>query len=203
MLDVDSTLINEEVIDQLALLADFGEQVAEITSRAMAGELDFATALHSRVALLRGQSTRILDEVRENLTFTEGAEELITTLKAHNWKVGLVSGGFEEIIRPLTQHLDIDFLRANHFETVDGLLTGRTEGEIVGRKEKAEALREFADGEGIDLRATVAVGDGANDLEMIRLAGLGIAFCAKPVLIKEANLSIDKRDLRLLLPYLL
>lgn len=201
MLDVDSTLIDQEVIDELAKIAGLGEQVSEITSRAMAGELDFENALRQRVRLLKGHSKEILTQVRAKITLTHGAEELISTLHSLGVKVGIVSGGFEEVIAPLAGELKLDFFRANRLAIDNGVLTGEVSGRIIGRHEKAEALRDFAKDSGVDISQTVAVGDGANDIEMIKSAGLGIAFCAKAVLRSEASVAIDVRDLRQVLDY--
>lgn len=201
MLDVDSTLIDQEVIDELAKIAGLGEQVSEITSRAMAGELDFENALRQRVRLLKGHSKEILTQVRAKITLTHGAEELISTLHSLGVKVGIVSGGFEEVIAPLADELKLDFFRANRLAIDNGVLTGEVSGRIIGRHEKAEALRDFAKDSGVDISQTVAVGDGANDIEMIKSAGLGIAFCAKAVLRSEASVAIDVRDLRQVLDY--
>ena len=201
MLDVDSTLIDQEVIDELAKIAGLGKQVSEITSRAMAGELDFENALRQRVRLLKGHSKEILTQVRAKITLTHGAEELISTLHSLGVKVGIVSGGFEEVIAPLAGELKLDFFRANRLAIDNGVLTGEVSGRIIGRDEKAEALRDFAKDSGVDISQTVAVGDGANDIEMIKSAGLGIAFCAKAVLRSEASVAIDVRDLRQVLDY--
>lgn len=201
MLDVDSTLIDQEVIDELAKIAGLGDQVSEITSRAMAGELDFENALRQRVRLLKGHSKEILTQVRAKITLTHGAEELISTLHSLGVKVGIVSGGFEEVIAPLADELKLDFFRANRLAIDNGVLTGEVSGRIIGRHEKAEALRDFAKDSGVDISQTVAVGDGANDIEMIKSAGLGIAFCAKAVLRSEASVAIDVRDLRQVLHY--
>jgi phosphoserine phosphatase len=201
MLDVDSTLIDQEVIDELAKIAGLGDQVSEITSRAMAGELDFENALRQRVRLLKGHSKEILTQVRAKITLTHGAEELISTLHSLGVKVGIVSGGFEEVIAPLADELKLDFSRANRLAIDNGVLTGEVSGRIIGRDEKAEALRDFAKDSGVDISQTVAVGDGANDIEMIKSAGLGIAFCAKAVLRSEASVAIDVRDLRQVLDY--
>ncbi|NDB08061.1 MAG: phosphoserine phosphatase SerB [Actinobacteria bacterium] len=201
MLDVDSTLIDQEVIDELAKIAGLGEQVSEITSRAMAGELDFENALRQRVRLLKGHSKEMLTQVRAKITLTHGAEELISTLHSLGVKVGIVSGGFEEVIAPLAGELKLDFFRANRLAIDNGVITGEVSGRIIGRHEKAEALRDFAKDSGVDISQTVAVGDGANDIEMIKSAGLGIAFCAKAVLRSEASVAIDVRDLRQVLDY--
>ena len=191
VLDVDSTLIQQEVIELLAEHAGVGPKVKEITDRAMNGEIDFAQALQERVELLTGLSEKIIDEVRGQITLTPGARTLIRTLKKLHHKVGIVSGGFTEVITPIAQELGIDFIAANHLEIRDGKLTGKTKGEIIDRAGKANALRQFAALADVDLADTVAIGDGANDLDMIALAGLGIAFNAKPVVRASADTSVN------------
>ncbi|NBR93370.1 MAG: phosphoserine phosphatase SerB [Actinobacteria bacterium] len=191
VLDVDSTLIQQEVIELLAEHAGVGPKVKEITDRAMNGEIDFAQALQKRVELLTGLSEKIIDEVRGQITLTPGARTLIRTLKKLHHKVGIVSGGFTEVITPIAQELGIDFIAANHLEIRDGKLTGKTKGEIIDRAGKANALRQFAALADVDLADTVAIGDGANDLDMIALAGLGIAFNAKPVVRASADTSVN------------
>jgi len=191
VLDVDSTLIQQEVIELLAEHAGVGPKVKQITDRAMNGEIDFAQALQERVELLTGLSEKIIDEVRSQITLTPGARTLIRTLKKLHHKVGIVSGGFTEVITPIAQELGIDFIAANHLEIRDGKLTGKTKGEIIDRAGKANALRQFAALADVDLVDTVAIGDGANDLDMIALAGLGIAFNAKPVLRASADTSVN------------
>ena len=191
VLDVDSTLIQQEVIELLAEHAGVGPKVKEITDRAMNGEIDFAQALQKRVELLTGLSEKIIDEVRGQITLTPGARTLIRTLKKLHHKVGIVSGGFTEVITPIAQELGIDFIAANHLEIRDGKLTGKTKGEIIDRAGKANALRQFAALADVDLADTVAIGDGANDLDMIALAGLGIAFNAKPVVRAGADTSVN------------
>ena len=191
LLDVDSTLIQQEVIDLLGARTEHKEQIIEITSRAMKGELTFDEALRARVALLKGLSAKVLDEVRAEISLSPGARTLIRTLHHLGHKVGIVSGGFSDVIAPLAQELKLDFVLANTLEIHDGYLTGNVVGEIVNRERKAIALREFAARETIDIAQTVAVGDGANDLEMLKLAGLGIAFNAKPILRDSADASIS------------
>lgn len=191
LLDVDSTLIQQEVIDLLGARTEHKEQIIEITSRAMKGELTFDEALRARVALLKGLSANVLDEVRAEISLSPGARTLIRTLHHLGHKVGIVSGGFSDVIAPLAQELKLDFVLANTLEIHDGYLTGNVVGEIVNRERKAIALREFAARETIDIAQTVAVGDGANDLEMLKLAGLGIAFNAKPILRDSADASIS------------
>lgn len=203
MMDVDSTLIDQEVIDELARIAGLGDVVSLITARAMAGELDFESALRERVRLLKGQPLSILDEVQQRITLTHGARELLSSLKSQGVKVGVVTGGFEEVILPIAEDLELDFLRGNKLGVENGSLTGEVEGRIIGRNEKAEALRDFSSSHAISLAETIAVGDGANDIEMIKSAGLGIAFCAKEVLRVQADISIEIRDLRLVLDYFL
>jgi len=191
VLDVDSTLIQQEVIELLAEHAGVGPKVKEITDRAMNGEIDFAQALQERVQLLSGLSEKIIDEVRAQIRLTPGARTLIRTLKKLHHKVGIVSGGFTEVITPIAQELGIDFIAANHLEIRDGKLTGKTKGDIIDRAGKANALRKFAALADVDLADTVAIGDGANDLDMIALAGLGIAFNAKPLVRASADTSVN------------
>ena len=191
VLDVDSTLIQQEVIELLAAHANVEAQVKEITDRAMNGELDFAQALQERVALLDGLPESVIGEVRASITLTPGARTLIRTLKKLHHKVGIVSGGFTEVITPIANELGIDFIAANHLEIVHGKLTGRVQGKIIDRAGKAQALREFAELAEVDIADTVAIGDGANDLDMIALAGLGIAFNAKPLVRESADTSVS------------
>ncbi len=190
VMDVDSTLIQDEVIELIAAHAGRAEEVAAVTARAMGGELDFAASLHERVALLAGLPVSVLDEVRRQVRLTPGARTLVRTLKRLGFTVALVSGGFIEIVRPLADLLDIDHAEANRLEVVDGRLTGRVLGAVVDRAGKAEALRRFAAAEGLALSRTIAVGDGANDLDMLDAAGLGIAFNAKPVVRAQADTSV-------------
>jgi phosphoserine phosphatase len=190
LLDMDSTLIQQEVIDLIAAKYGVGEQVAEITESAMRGELDFVTSLNARVALLTGADVAILDRVKAEITLTPGARTLIRTLHRLGHKVGVVSGGFLNVIEPLLKDLDIDFYRANTLETSGGKLTGKLTGAIIDRTAKADALREFAAKEGVALSQTIAIGDGANDLGMLEIAGLGIAFNAKPAVQAAADSSI-------------
>ena len=202
LFDVDSTLINEEVIDLIAAHANVQREVSAITERAMAGELNFEESLRARVSLLAGLPVSVLENVAEEITLTNGAPELIAQLQADGHIVSVVSGGFTDVIAPLMQKLNINQYKANQLEVIDKKLTGRVSGEIVGRATKAEFLREIANNEKIDLTQTIAIGDGANDLDMISAAGIGIAFCAKQVLQDAADVSINKRDLRLVLKYL-
>ncbi|MBK5248191.1 MAG: phosphoserine phosphatase SerB [Actinomycetales bacterium] len=190
VMDVDSTFITTEQIELLAARAGSGPLVVEITERAMRGELDFAASLTERVATLAGLPVGVLDEVRAEITLTPGARELLEALAERGWPVALVSGGFHEIVDPLAAPLGITRVRANRLQTADGVLTGVVDGPIVDRAAKATFLREFAAADGIDLADTVAIGDGANDLDMIAVAGLGIAFNAKPVVAAQADVAL-------------
>ena len=191
LLDMDSTLIQQEVIDLLADKCGVGEKVAAITESAMRGELDFAQSLTARVKLLAEADAEILETVKAGITLTPGARTLIRTLHKLGHKVGVVSGGFLDVIEPLLQELQIDFYRANRLEIADGKLTGNLLGSIVDKKAKADALRDFAASENVNLAQTIAIGDGANDLGMLEIAGLGIAFNAKPAVRAAANSSIN------------
>jgi phosphoserine phosphatase len=195
VMDVDSTLIQEEVIDLLAARAGCADEVAKITESAMRGELDFAASLRERAALLAGLDASVLDAVRASLRLTPGARTLIRTLKRLGYKCGIVSGGFTAVIEPLAASLGIDYVAANTLEVADGKLTGRVLDPIIDREGKTEALSRFARTAGVPLSQTVAVGDGANDLGMIAAAGLGIAFNAKPMV-------RDAADTALSVPYL-
>ena len=191
VMDVDSTLIQDEVIELLARHAGREAEVAAVTERAMAGELDFAASLHARVATLAGLDVSVLEEVRASVRLTPGARTLVRTLKRLGFTVALVSGGFIEIVQPIADELGIDHARANRLEVQDGRLTGRVVGAVVDREGKASALREFAADAGLPLSRTVAIGDGANDLDMLGTAGLGIAFNAKPVVREQADTSVN------------
>ena len=191
LLDMDSTLIQQEVIDLLADKCGVGDKVSAITESAMRGELDFATSLNARVKLLAGADVEILQSVKAGITLTPGARTLIRTLHKLGHKVGVVSGGFLDVIEPLLQELKIDFYRANKLEITDGKLTGNLLGAIIDKGAKADALREFAAAENVSLAQTIAIGDGANDLGMLEIAGLGIAFNAKPAVRAAANSSIN------------
>jgi phosphoserine phosphatase len=195
VMDVDSTLIQDEVIDLLADRAGCAAEVAKVTEATMRGDLDFEGSLRERVALLSGLTEDVLDDVRHALRLTPGARTLIRTLKRLGYRCGIVSGGFTQIIDPLAAQLGIDYVAANVLEIAGGKLTGRVAGPVIDRAGKAAALRRFADQAGVPLSQTVAVGDGANDLDMIAAAGLGIAFNAKPVV-------RDAADTALSLPYL-
>ena len=190
-LDMDSTFIQQEVIDLLAEKAGVGSEVSRVTEAAMRGELDFSQSLTQRTALLANAPAEIFEEVSKQIVLTPGAKTLVSTLHKLGHKVGIVSGGFLNVIEPLLKELNIDYYRANTLEVVDGKLTGRIVGEIVDRKAKADSLQEFAAAEGVPLSQTIAIGDGANDLDMINLAGLGIAFNAKPKVQELADTTIN------------
>ena len=195
-LDVDSTFIQQEAIELLAAKAGVLEQVAAITSSAMRGEIDFEESLRARVALLKDLPSSAIDQVREEITLTDGAAELVEALHAEGHSVALVSGGFLNIIEPMIKSLSIRYYRANELEIRDGVLTGGLIGSIVDRAGKATALREFAELSAVSLENTVAIGDGANDLDMMAIAGLSIAFNAKPVVAQAADLSINEPSLK-------
>ena len=189
--DMDSTLIEVEVIDELARLAGVGAEVAAITEQAMRGEIDFCESLERRVALLEGLEESVLAGVAAKLTLTEGAERLVSTLRSLGYKTAILSGGFTYFGEHLRQRLGIDYVYANELEIADGRVTGRVSGTIVDGKRKAELLREIANNEGIDMEQVISVGDGANDLPMLSIAGLGIAFRAKPLVKQNAEQSIS------------
>jgi phosphoserine phosphatase len=189
--DVDSTLIQDEVVEMLAARAGQQARVAEITAAAMAGHLDFAESLRKRVALLEGLPATVLDEVAEELRLTAGARTTVRTLKRLGFRCGVVSGGFTRIIERLVRELDLDFAAANELEVADGTVTGRVLGKVVDRRGKATALRCFAEAAGVPLAQCVAVGDGANDIDMLGAAGLGVAFNAKPALREVADAALS------------
>ena len=195
-LDVDSTFIQQEAIELLAAKAGVLEEVSRITAAAMRGELDFAQSLVARVALLQGLSDDSFVQVQQEITLTDGAAELVTLLHQKGHFVSLVSGGFTNILQPMVDAMKIDFYRANTLEVVDGKLTGKVLGAIVDRAAKADALREFATACGVDLSNTVAIGDGANDLDMMDIAGISIAFNAKPIVEAAADYAIKEPSLR-------
>ena len=199
MLDVDSTLIENEVIELIAARAGSLDVVAEITARAMHGEMDFSESLAARVATLKGLPIAELDQVRSLVTVTRGVPELIAGIHAAGAHVGVVSGGFHEILDPIAESLGLDFWRANRLGVADGRLTGQVVGSIVDAQAKADSLMEWADGLGLELSQTVAIGDGANDLKMMAVAGLSIAFDAKPVVMEQADISLTTRDLEVVL----
>lgn len=191
VMDVDSTLIQGEVIEMIADYAGCRDEVAAVTRDAMAGEQDFEASLTARVKLLAGVSIGDLDRVYEQIQYAPGARTMIRSLKRLGYRFALVSGGFTRIIERIADELDIDYFAANELEVADGRLTGRVVGRILDRAGKAEALREFAEKAGISIRNTVAIGDGANDLDMLSIAGLGIAFNAKPMVRSYANTSVN------------
>ena len=200
--DMDSTLIEAEVIDELAKVAGVGDEVSAITERAMRGEIDFSESFRKRVALLCGLNESALRRVADELKITEGAEHLISTLRALGFKTAILSGGFTYFARHLQERLGMDHVYANELDIDDGIVTGKVSGTIVDGARKAELLRQLAREEGIDLQQVIAVGDGANDLPMLSIAGLGIAFRAKPLVKKTAEQSISTLGLDAIL-YLL
>jgi phosphoserine phosphatase len=189
--DMDSTLIQAEVIDELAKKMGKGSEVSKITEEAMRGDLNFTQSLKKRVALLKGLDESVMKEIAENLPLTEGAERLFKTLKKYGFKTAILSGGFNYFGRYLQSKLSIDYMFANELEIKNGKLTGNTVGDVVDGSMKAEMLKKIAFKEDIHLEQTVAVGDGSNDLPMINSAGLGIAFHAKPLVKKNAKHSIS------------
>ena len=191
VMDVDSTLIQGEVIEMIAAHAGCEAEVAEITARAMAGELDFEESLRSRVALLKGVPAEAIDQVYEAITLAPGARTLVRILRRLGYRFAIVSGGFSQITDRLAADLGIHYSRANELEIVDGVLTGRIVGDVVDRAGKARALREFAADIGVSEGATIAIGDGANDLDMLNAAGLGIAYNAKAVVRDAADASVN------------
>ena len=195
MLDMDSTLIEQEVINLLGQAAGKSSEIEAITDKAMAGDLDFKAALIERVSLLKGLDHNILSQVRDQISLTKGAKKLVDELHQQGHKVGVVSGGFIEVIEPILKSLEIDFYRANKLKIQDGVLTGEIDGPLIDSHAKRMALEEFADQEQVQLEQTVAIGDGANDLEMIKAAGLGIAFNAKPKVAAAADTTISNQDL--------
>ena len=191
VMDVDSTLIQQEVIELLGAKAGVQNEITKITESAMRGELDFEASLRARVSLLSGLPESALKEVQSQITFTPGARTLVRTLNRLGHHIALVSGGFEPVIAPLVAELGIDHMRANNLEIRDGKLTGELIGPIIDRAGKATALKEFAAEHNIELDQTIAIGDGANDLDMIAIAGLGIAFNAKPAVRAAADSSVS------------
>ncbi len=191
VMDVDSTLIQDEVIELLAEEAGCLPEVRAVTERAMAGELDFEASLTERVAKLAGTPVEVLDRVRERVTLTPGARTFVRTLHRLGYTVALVSGGFEAVVAPIAAQLGIPRAVANHLEVADGRLTGHVQGRVLDRPGKAQVLRDIAAQEGVPLEQTVAIGDGANDLDMLAIAGLGIAFNAKPVVRAQADTAVS------------
>ena len=193
--DVDSTLIEDEVIELLADVAGKRAEVAAVTERAMAGELDFAESLIERVKTLAGLPESVFADVQQRITITTGAKQLIDAVHASGGKVGAVSGGFNQLLAPLASILKLDFARANQLEVVDGFLTGKVLGAIIDRQAKADALLEWATATSTPIENTVAVGDGANDLSMMAVAGLGVGFNCKPIVREHADFILEGHDL--------
>lgn len=193
--DMDSTLIDAEVIDELAKEAGVGDQVIEITEQAMRGDIDFDESFRRRVALLKGLDESVLERIADRLKLTEGAEKLLSNLNSLGYKTAILSGGFTYFARFLQKKLNIDYVHANELDIVDGKVTGEVVGTIVNGQRKAELLKEIADREGIVLDQVIAVGDGANDLPMLSVAGLGVAFRAKPLVRESAKHAISNLGL--------
>mgnify|MGYP003341660274 FL=1 len=191
LFDMDSTIINEEIIDELAALAGKKSEVSRITERAMRGQLDFRTALRERVALLQGLKEESLSSVGSNVTFSNGAEETIKKMKVFGMKVGVVSGGFHEVIDPILSDLNLDLISANSLEVREGVLTGNLIGPIIDAEGKKNTLLSFANKYSIPLNETIAIGDGANDIGMIQAAGLGVSYRGKDVLNAHAALVLN------------
>lgn len=202
VLDVDSTLIENEIIDMLAEHAGTLDIVSDITKRAMRGELDFEESLRQRVATLVGLSTDCFAQVAKNITLTQGAEDLVKTVQQTGSVVGIISGGFHEVVDTVAASLGVALTRANRLETRDGKLTGRLFGAVVDAREKAETLKKWANTHEISRYRSIAVGDGSNDIEMFEAAGLSLAFAAQENVRAAANISLPIRDLRQLLPIL-
>jgi phosphoserine phosphatase len=196
VLDVDSTFIRQEAIELLAAKAGVLDQVSLITESAMRGELDFEQSLRARVALLKGLPESLINQVQKEIILTDGAEDLVATLHSKGHSVALVSGGFIDIIEPMIRALSIKYYKANKLEIAGGLLTGDLVGQIIDRAAKATALYEFASASGVAIENTVAIGDGANDLDMMAAAGVSIAFNAKPIVVAAADLAITEPSLR-------
>ena len=199
-MDVDGTLILEEVIDLLGREADREAEIAQLTSRAMRGELDFETSLRERVALLKGLPDSVFDTVFKSIHLSPNAQEFISILQKNGILVGLVSGGFTPIVERLAKSLDIAYFSANQLEVKEGFLTGKLVGQIISPQVKKETLEKWKEKLKLPRERTVAIGDGANDLLMLKSSGLGIAFCAKEVLRKEIPHHVDKRDFLEVLP---
>jgi len=194
-LDVDSTFIQQEAIELLAAKAGVLDQVSAITQSAMRGELDFEQSLRTRVGLLKGLPESAITTVQNEIRLTDGAPDLVNTLHAKGHSVALVSGGFINIIKPMIESLSIKHYKANNLEIVGGVLTGELVGPIIDRAAKGAALLEFAEVCGVEIENTVAIGDGANDLDMMALAGLSIAFNAKPIVVQAADFAINEPSL--------
>ena len=202
LFDVDSTLIEQEVIDLLAKRTPYADRVSDITRRAMAGELDFDSALQERVSLLRDLPESVFDEVLNEISFSPGALELVSFLKEQGAVVGAVSGGFLNVLERLFENLPLDYLKANSLEVADGVLTGRTLGPIINRRAKAEALAQFAGFFGVPISETIAIGDGSNDIDMVSLAGLGVSYRGKDILNSAADIVITDKGLDALITFL-
>lgn len=195
VLDVDGTLIEEEVIDLLGKEADCEEEVALLTAQAMKGELDFESSLIKRVSLLKGLSIEVFDKIYHELHLSKNAEQFIETLQENQIEVGLVSGGFTTIVERLAKDLGISLFAANQLEIRDGCLTGNLVGQVISREVKEETLVRWANELEVPIERTIVIGDGANDLKMLKKSGTGIAFCAKDIVKKQINLQVDDRDL--------
>lgn len=195
VLDVDGTLIEEEVIDLLGKEADCEEEVAFLTAQAMKGELDFESSLRKRVSLLKGLSIEVFDKIYHELHLSKNAVQFIETLQGNQIEVGMVSGGFTTIVEGLAKDLGISLFAANQLEIRDGHLTGNLIGPIISREVKKETLVRWADELKVPIERTIAIGDGANDLSMLKRAGIGIGFCAKEIVKEEIPLQIEDRDL--------
>jgi len=202
LFDVDSTLIKEEVIDLLAEKSGHGPEVSQITAQAMRGEIDFLEALEMRLALLEGLPESVFDEVLSQISFSDGFSELFKYLHRNHFLIGAVSGGFHNVLDELFADLNLDFLRANTLEVKDSKISGKLLSQPIDRAAKGQALKEFAASHEIKLEQTVAVGDGANDLEMIELAGLGVSYMGKEILKSKADLHLDRPGLNALIQYL-
>ena len=201
-MDVDSTLIQDEVIELLADEAGVRAEVAEITDRAMRGEIDFEQSLRERVSMLKGLPESVFDRVQERIRLSDGARTLISAVHASGGRVGAVSGGFNQILTPLASKLNLDYYAANELEVVNGLLTGQLLGEVIDRAAKAAKLELWAKDFGISVELVAAIGDGANDLDMFESAGLSFAYNAKPAVRERADVIIDAPDLSLVIPHL-
>ena len=202
LFDVDSTLIKEEVIDLLAEKSGHGPEVSQITTRAMRGEIDFLQALEMRIALLEGLPESVFNEVLSQISFSDGFSELFEYLRQNHFLIGAVSGGFHNVLDELFADLNLDFFRANTLEVKDSKISGKLLSTPIDRAAKGQALKEFAAFHEIKLEQTVAVGDGANDIEMIELAGLGVSYMGKEILKSSADLHFDRPGLDALIEYL-
>ena len=195
VLDVDSTMIEQEVIELLADRVGLRDQVKFLTDQAMAGEIDFREALLQRVGLLKGLSKEVFQDIHAEIKITEGVSELVSSIQQSDGMVGAISGGFSQVLEPLARSLGLDFYLANNLEVIDGLLTGKISGEIVDADMKAKTLRHWAELNGFDVADSVAIGDGANDIPMLKASGFGIAFRPKDVLRPHADLIIEGNSL--------